>query len=276
MMIRSDIHIHTSFSSDCDEPMENQIERAISLGLDTLCFTEHMDKDYPSDPSREKSHLPEFMLDTDAYRAKFLDLKEKYSARIRLLFGVELGLQPHLSKWCADYVSRYDFDYIIGSVHTIGRMDPYYASFFEGRSEREAYEQYFEEALADIKGFYDFDSLGHLDYVVRYGPNKNKEYSYREYADLIDPILVKLIDKGIALEANSAGYRKGLGEPNPCKDVLKRYKELGGQLVTIGSDAHRTDSMCCDFPRLEALLRDCGFRYHAVYIGRTPELHPLG
>ena len=220
--------------------------------------------------------MPEFTLDTDAYRAKYLELKEKYSGKIRLLFGVELGLQPHLAEWCADYVSRYDFDYIIGSVHTIGRMDPYYASFFEGRSERAAYEQFFEEALTDIKRFNDFDSLGHLDYVVRYGPNKNKEYSYKEYADLIDPILTKIIDRGIALEANSAGYRKGLGEPNPCKDVLKRYKELGGQLVTIGSDAHRCDSLCCDFPRLEALLRDCGFKYHTVYVGRTPELHPLG
>ena len=272
-MIKTDIHIHTSFSSDCQEPMANQIEQAISLGLDTLCFTEHMDKDYP--PSG-KSHDPEFMLDTDSYHEKYLEMKDRYAGKIRLLFGVELGLQPHLANWCADYVSRYDFDFIIGSVHTVGRMDPYYPSFYEGKSEREAYEQYFEEMLTDLNGFSDFDSLGHLDYVVRYGPNKNKYYSYKEYSDLIDPILQALIDKGIAIEANSGGYRKGLGEPNPCKDVLIRYRELGGELVTIGSDAHTTTSLCNDFPRLEALLQECGFRYHAVYIGRKPELHPLG
>lgn len=275
-MIRSDIHLHTSFSSDCDEPMESQIEQAVSLGLTTLCFTEHMDKDYPSDPHKEKSGRPEFYLDTDSYREHYLRMKEKYSGKIRLLFGVELGLQPHLSEWCADYVSRYDFDFIIGSVHTVDRRDPYYASFFEGRSEREAYEQYFEEALADIRGFSDFDTLGHLDYVVRYGPNRNSDYSYKEYSDHIDPILRLIIEKGIALEANSAGYRKGLGEPNPCKDVLIRYKELGGELVTIGSDAHRTGSMCSDFSRLEALLLECGFGYHAVFAGRKCELYPLG
>ena len=155
-------------------------------------------------------------------------------------------------------------------------MDPYYPSFYEGRSERAAYEEYFTEMLTDIGKFSDFDSLGHLDYVVRYGPNKNRDYSYKGYADLIDPILKALIEKGIALEANSAGYRKGLGEPNPCKDVLKRYRELGGELVTIGSDAHTTGSMCNDFPRLEAVLRECGFKYHAVYVGRKSELYPLG
>ena len=275
-MIKADIHIHTSFSTDCAEPMENQIKQAIALGLDTLCFTEHMDKDYPSDPSREISGKPEFWLDTDSYHDAYLEMKDKYKDRIRLLWGVELGLQPHLFEWCREYVSRYDFDFIIGSVHTIDRRDPYYPAFFEGRSEREAYEQYFEEMIEDINGFSDFDTLGHLDYVVRYGPNKNRDYSYEKYSDHIEPVLKLLIDKGIALEANSAGYRKGLGEPNPCKDVLLRYKELGGKLITIGSDAHTTSSMCNDFERLEALLLECGFRYHAVFEGRKPELYPLG
>ena len=275
-MIRSDIHIHTSFSSDCEEPMENQIKAAISKGLETLCITEHMDEDYPSNPEKEVDGHPEFWLDVDAYRAGYEKMRDKYADRIRLLFGVELGLQPHLGSWCADFVKRYDFDYVIGSVHTIAHMDPYYSSFFEGRSERAAYEQYFTEALEDIRAFSGFDSLGHLDYVVRYGPNKNKEYSYKEYSDHIDPILKLIIEKGIALEANSAGYRHGLGEPNPCKDVLIRYRELGGELITIGSDAHRTNSMCFDYDRLEALLIECGFKYHAVYVGRKSVLYPLG
>ena len=275
-MIRSDIHIHTTYSTDCSEPMENQIKQAISLGLETLCITEHMDEDYPLAPGRKETDPPEFLLDTDSYRKGFLEMREKYGDRIRLLWGVELGIQPHLAGFCTDFVSRHDFDFIIGSVHTIGHKDPYYSYFFEGRTEREAYEEYFNEALVDLKAFSDFDSLGHLDYVVRYGPNKNREYSYKEYSELIDPILNFIIEKGIALEANSAGFRKGLGEPNPCKDVLIRYRQLGGELITIGSDAHLTGSMCYDFPRLEALLVECGFRYHAVFVGRKPELHPLG
>ncbi len=253
--------------------MEELIQRAISIGLKTMCFTEHMDMDYP----RQDPDGPvEFVLDTGSYRKKYLEMKDKYSDRIDLLFGVELGLQPHLVDWNNNYVNRYDFDYIIGSAHTIGRSDPYYPSFYEGRSEREAYVEYFEEALCDIRLFDDMDSFGHLDYVVRYGPNKNREYSYKAYADVIDPILRTLIDKGIALEVNSAGYRKGLGEPNPCKDVIIRYKQLGGELITIGSDAHTTSSLSNGFDAVEALLLSCGFKYHAVFSGRKPSLYPLG
>lgn len=253
--------------------MEELIQRAISIGLKTMCFTEHMDMDYP----RQDPDGPvEFVLDTGSYLKKYLEMKEKYSDRIDLLFGVELGLQPHLVDWNSNYVNQYDFDYIIGSAHTIGRADPYYPSFYEGRSEREAYTEYFEEALQDIELFDGFDSFGHLDYVVRYGPNKNREYSYKKYANVIDPILKALIDRGIALEVNSAGYRKGLGEPNPCKDVIIRYKQLGGELITIGSDAHTTSSLANGFDVVESLLIECGFKYHAVFSGRKPSLYPLG
>ncbi len=256
--------------------MEDLVKEALSKGLKTLCFTEHMDKDYPTAPGHENDERPEFMLDTESYRKKYEEMKEKYRNSIDLLFGVELGLQPHVVDWNNNYVNQHVFDYIIGSAHTIGKKDPYYATFFEGRSEREAYCEYFEEALTDIKLFDDFDSFGHLDYVVRYGPNQNKEYSYKKYSDVIDPILKALIDKGIALEANSGGYRKGLGEPNPCKDVFIRYKELGGELVTIGSDAHHAPQLCNGFDRIETLLLECGFKYHAVFVGRKPVLYPLG
>ncbi len=256
--------------------MEALIEEAIRHRLDILCFTEHMDMDYPSDPAKETDGRPEFLLDTDSYREGFLKMKEKYEGKITLLFGVELGLQPHLAAWSEDYAANHDFDFIIGSVHTIGHMDPYYPSFFEGRSEKEAYVSYFEEALLDIRSFSGFNTLGHLDYVVRYGPNRNRYFSYREYADYIDPILEHIIQKDIALEVNSAGYRKGLGGPNPCRDIILRYKEMGGELVTVGSDAHTLQSLCSDFGRVEELLLECGIKYHAVFIGRRPRLYPLG
>ncbi len=273
-MIKADIHTHTNFSSDCETQMEALIETAIRKGLQTLCFTEHMDKDYPN---RDPKAPLEFCLDIDSYRTKYLEMKEKYAGRIELLCGVELGLQPHIVDWNKDYVNHHDYlDFVIGSAHTIGKKDPYYATFFEGRSEREAYNEYFDEALLDISLFDDFDSFGHFDYVVRYGPNRNRDYSYRSYSDRIDPILKLLIEKGIALEVNSAGYRKGLGEPNPSKDVILRYKELGGELVTIGSDAHTTDSLCSDFDAVEALLLECGFSHHAVYKNRKPVFYPLG
>jgi histidinol-phosphatase (PHP family) len=267
-MILADIHTHTSFSTDSDEPMENMIEAAISRGLRFLCFTEHMDKDYPT--------APDFFLDTDSYLEKFLEMKDKYREKITLLFGVELGLLPHLAKWHEDYIKKYPFDFIIGSEHNPKNVDPYYPEFFEGRSEEAAYTEYFEETVVNLKAFSDFDSIGHMDYVVRYGPNKNKEYSYSKYSRYIDPILEFIIDKGIALEVNSGGYKAGLGEPNPCRDIIARYKELGGKLVTVGSDAHDPSRLCYEFDRIEKLLLDCGFTEYAVFTGRKPKLYPLG
>ena len=275
-MITADTHTHTSFSYDCETPPEELIQRALSLGLTTLCFTEHMDYDYPSDPAKEINGVPEFWLDTQAYQANFAKLKEKYEGKINLLCGVELGLQPHIVDWNNNYVNQYDFDYIIGSAHTIDHKDPFFSSFYQGRPEREAYEQYFSEALTDIRLFDKFDSFGHLDYVVRYGPNQNKEYSFKEYSDFIDPILRTLIEKGIALEVNTKGYTVGLGEPNPARDVLLRYRQLGGELITIGSDAHKVADLAYDFARARDLLTGCGFRYYAVFAARSATFYPLG
>lgn len=267
-MIKADTHLHTSFSGDCDEDMENVIRSGISRGLDILCFTEHMDKDYPVEGL--------FDLDCDSYRERYLEMRDRYADNITLLWGVELGLLPWLADWCSSYVNQYPFDFIIGSVHNPGNVDPYYPEYFEGRSEEEAYTEYFTESLACLEAFSDIDALGHMDYVVRYGPNKNKEYSYKKYSEYIDPILKFIIEKGIALEVNSKGYAKGLGEPNPCRDIIKRYKEMGGELITIGSDAHLAANVAEDFDRTQQLILDCGFRYYAVFTGRTPKLYPLG
>ena len=100
---------------------------------------------------------------------------------------------------------------------------------------------YFESILENISAYDGFDVYGHIDYVVRYGPNKNREYSYGRYKDILDEILKKLISMGKGIELNTGGYHYGLGEPNPCTAVIRRYRELGGEIITIGADAHTPD-----------------------------------
>lgn len=265
-MITADIHMHSSFSGDSDEPMENMIQSAISKGLTTICFTEHLDIDYPvTDETPEGT----FILDTSSYYRKFIELKDKYSS-LKLLFGVEIGLQPHLSKEHSEFIKQLPYDFIIGSEHITNQKDPYYPSFYADRSEYEAYSEYFEDIITNLKAFSNIDSFGHLDYVVRYGPNTNKDYSYLKYSDYIDSILNLLVANGIALEINSAGYKYGLGAPNPCKDIVCRYKELGGELITVGSDAHDKNRIAADFDKVEALLKSCGYNYYCIYKNRKP------
>lgn len=272
MPITADFHMHSSFSGDSNTPMEDMIARGIELGLTGMCFTEHNDFDYPV---TEHETAGFFEVNPDAYLHDFLQLREKYADRIHLYFGVELGLQPHLALRNAAFVTAHDYDFVIGSSHLCNGKDPYYASFYEGRTQEDAYREYFTSILENLNACSNFDVYGHLDYVVRYGPTKDADYCCETYREIFDEILKKLIAMEKGLEVNTAGLAKGLREPHPCAGILKRYRELGGRIVTTGSDAHSPKQIAHAFDRAAALLRDCGFRYYATYEKRTPSFHKL-
>lgn len=272
MPITTDFHLHSSFSGDSDTPMETMILKGIELGLAGMCFTEHNDFDYPV---TEQDPAGFFELNPDAYLYDFLMLREKYADRIALFFGVELGLQPHLSRRNAAFAKAHDYDFIIGSSHLCHGKDPYWPAFYEGRPQEDAYREYFESILENLGAYSNFDIYGHLDYVVRYGPKKDEGYSYEMYRELFDKILTKLIDMEKGIELNTAGLAKGMREPNPCAGVLKRYKELGGEIVTVGSDAHEPGQIAHAFDRAAEILKDCDFRYYATYEKRMPSFHKL-
>jgi len=259
-----DFHIHTDFSADSETPVRHQVEQAVSLGMKEICITDHHDYDAISKDMT-------FILDTDAYLSCLRQIQEEYRGQIRVNIGVELGLQSHIKEYLRQYTNRYSFDFIIGSSHFIDGMDPYYPDFFAGKTAKEAYHRYFEVTLKRLRALECFDSFGHLDYPARYGP----EYHWHDHRDYIDAILKTLIQKGRALECNTGGCKYGQGHPNPHQGILTRYRELGGELLTIGSDAHVPGQLGGRFRQLPALLRDCGFRYYTVYHERKPEFIPL-
>ncbi|MBQ6695374.1 MAG: histidinol-phosphatase HisJ family protein [Lachnospiraceae bacterium] len=272
MPVTADFHMHSSFSGDSDTPMEEMIQKAIELGLTHMCFTEHNDYDFPV-----CEEIPEgtFELNVDAYLYDLLKYREKYRDQINILFGIELGLQPQITRQNSILAKNYDFDFIIGSSHICNQKDPYYPAFYEGRSEEEAYREYFESILTNIKKFTNFDVYGHLDYVVRYGPNKDKDYTFAKYQDILDPILKLLVENGKGLEINTGGVGKGLRELHPCTDILKRYKELGGEIITIGSDAHSPKDIAAHFQRATEVLKECGFQYYTIFEKRVAEFKRL-
>ncbi len=272
MAINADFHLHTSFSGDSKTPMEQMILKGIELGLSSMCFTEHMDMDFVAALPEERE---QFELNTDSYLYDFIKYKEKYRNQIRLFFGVELGVQPHLRRELAVYAKSYDFDFIIASSHLCNRKDPFYPDFYEGRSDEDAYREYFSSILDNLKTFSNFDVYGHLDYVVRYGRTKDAGYCYDKYRDLLDKILETLIEKERGLEINTGAISYGLRELNPCTDILKRYRELGGEIVTVGSDAHEPSVIARGFDRAAEILLSCGFKYYAIFEKRLPEFHRI-
>lgn len=272
MSITADCHLHSSHSGDSNTPMEEMILQGIAQGLDTMCFTEHNDFDYPITPDTPENM---FTLNADSYLYDLIKYKEKYKDKIRILFGVELGLQPECMRQNAVFAKSHDFDFIIGSAHLCHGKDPYYPPFYEGRSDEEAYREYFECILENIRKFSNFDVLGHIDYVVRYGKTMDRDYSYEKYKDIFDKILMWLVENGKGLEINTGGVNKGLRDLHPCTGILKRYRELGGEIITIGSDSHTTTQIAAHFDRAHALLQECGFRYYSIFENRIAEFRKI-
>lgn len=263
-MITADYHVHTNFSSDSDSSMESIIERAIELGLKRICITDHMDLDYP------KHYRLPFVFDPKKYADTIGTLKETYKDRITLLMGIECGIRPYLANRYDELLNSYDFDFVISSSHLASDLDVYYPEYWEGITEEEGYLTYFNTILDNLNSYSNFDVYGHLDYVIRYGPSKGRNYQYLQFKDIFDEILKKIISMGKGIEVNTAGYKYGLGHPHPNTEILKRYKELGGTILTIGSDAHKPEHLAYDFNEVKKLLLSLGFTQYTVFEGRNP------
>lgn len=266
-MIKTDCHLHSSFSSDSDAALESMVQQGIALGLKSMCITEHLDYDYP--PNEENL---DFLLDFDAYQKELFRLKKAYAGQIELLFGIELGLQPHLNARYAEVTQTYPFDFVIGSSHLVDGIDPYEPEYFEHHGTHMGIQRYFESIIENVNACtdVDFQVYGHLDYVVRYAEGKSDSFSYEAYADLIDTMLTAIISHGKGIELNTAGLKYGLAYPNPHMDILKRYRELGGTILTIGSDGHKPEHMAYDFDKVPAILKEAGFDHYTIFKDRKP------
>lgn len=268
----SDYHIHTSYSSDSSEEPENIIKHALELGLDEICFTDHIDLDYPE---TEEYENPAFVFDTEAYYKELSFMQDKYFEQINIKIGVELGLMPYLAARNEAVATSVPFDFIIGSTHQIDGRDPYYPEFWAGRSCEEVVAEYFEKTLENVRSFTNYDIYGHLDYITRYAPDKSYHFDYRKHSEIIDCILKEIIYTGHGIEINTSPLNKGLSRTNPCMEIVKRYRELGGEIITIGSDAHIASNVGGHFDVARDILLSCGFKHYTLFSQRKSAMHEL-
>ena len=277
-MIQADMHMHTWFSTDSEACPRDMADEAVRKGLKTICFTDHFDKD-------DLEWGEEGIFDVDAYFVEMQKLQEEYAGKLNIRIGIELGLRTYLKDYYEELTKKYPFDFVIESVHNVpykkdaeGNIlytDPAAEKLFTDRTDKEAYRLMMETTLENVRTSDCFQTLGHLDYVVRYGKSREKEYSYTDYADIIDEILKLLIEKEKGLEVNSAGLKYGLPFAHPHPDVLKRYHELGGEIITIGADAHKPEHIAYDFAKAEEILKSCGFKYYTESFEQKPVFKQL-
>jgi histidinol-phosphatase (PHP family) len=240
-----DTHMHTVVSSDSKMTVEQAVSRAKELNIG-ITLTEHMDYLYPD--------TGKFVFDAAEYFSRY---GEYQSATV--LLGIELGMQPACLEENRRLVREHSFDYVIGSIHVVDGMDIYYDGFYSERGKAEAYERYFA-AMAECLTTYNFvHSLGHIDYIARYARVKDPEIDYRQFKTSIDKILQVIIEREMALELNTKREYTGavLASIVP---IYKRFAELGGNMVTIGSDAHAASGIGNQFKLAITIAAECGLR----------------
>ncbi len=258
-----DCHVHSSFSGDSDMKCEEAINTAINMGLEGLAFTDHLDFDYPD-------YDDVFLIDFEKY-SDFMDqMKENFRGKIKVLKGVEVGIQPHVIESSLDVVNKYDFDIVIASVHIVDKLDLHNGDFCKSKTQKESYTRYLEEVLKTVDSFSNFDIFGHIDLIRRYGCYDDKTLKYNDYTDLIDTILTKLINMGKGIEVNTSGFRYKLDSSMPDFEIIKRFRELGGEIISTSSDAHYPEHIAYKFDYVNEILSKSGFNYTTHFEQRKP------
>lgn len=276
--MKADYHVHSEFSDDSSYPMEEVVQDAISLGLDEICFTDHVDygikKDHPDqkqDSSAADGKL--FNVDYPEYFRRIEELQKKYEGKITIRKGLELGVQSHTVNENRKLTEKYPLDFAILSIHQIGNQEFWTGDFQKERSQQEYNEEYYLEMLRVVRSFKNYSVLGHMDLIVRYDPAG--VYPFKKVQPLIQEILKTVIEDGKGIELNTSWIRYGLSDTQPSEDILKLYRRLGGTIITIGSDSHQKEHLGTAIEESMARLKELGFENWHTFENGKPIAHPL-
>ncbi|MDW0117080.1 histidinol-phosphatase HisJ family protein [Sporosarcina thermotolerans] len=259
-----DYHMHSSFSKDCTVEMEDMVKGAIAKGLTEICFTEHIDYDFPDDAI-------EFDFDKQKYTERIEELRQLYDGQIIIRKGVEIGVQPHILQRYDEMLNAESFDFIICSMHTVERKGLHYGEIFKGKTAEEASISYYNELLHCVKNFDNYSVLGHIDLIKRYAP----EIVQNDFHAILTEIFNHIIPAGKGIELNTSGVRYGLSNGLPSDDILKLYKQCGGEIITLGSDAHKPEHIAFQFKESLELVKSIGFSYITSFNNQEPVFHPI-
>lgn len=259
----ADYHMHTEFSDDSTCPMEKAIQTALAKNFDEICFTEHIDYGVKTDLN----------CDCQKYLEKFTYYQKLFSPQIKLKFGMEFGMQTHTINQFAKTFASYPFDFIILSCHQVDNLEFWNQAFQQGKTQQEYNELYYQEILKVIQQYKDYCVLGHLDMINRY--DQKGIYPFNKVFDLVNEILKQVINDHKGIEINTSCYRYGLKDLTPSIEILKLYKKLGGDIITIGSDGHDVDQYGFKIQETKQILKALEFKYIYTFDKMKPIVHTI-
>jgi len=263
-MLSCDFHSHTGFSDDCDVSADEMLKGAAAAGIKTLAVTDHYDPGY-IDPE-----FP-FTLDFDGYHSYMAEAREKYMGVMDIRIGMEIGIMEGHFDEANEAIDSFPHDVIIGSFHSL-RSDDLYRYDFSDVDGPAMLKDFYTYVYSCLRSFTNYDIAGHLSILDRY---IGKLYDYEPLSDILDEILKLLVHEGKGLEINTSSFRYGTGAWLPRESILRRYHELGGEILTFGSDAHSPEYYRFHFNDAVELARSIGFRYYCTFKDRKPEFFTL-
>lgn len=269
----ADYHVHTEFSDDSIYQIEDVVKDAIALHMDEICITDHVDYGVKDDWDSGREILyrngePLANVDYPRYMAEIARLGRLYGGEITIKAGMEFGVQVHTIPKFESLFSRYPFDFIILSIHQVEDKEFWTQDFQKGRTQQEYNERYYEEMLQVIQMYKNYSVLGHMDLITRY--DENGVYPFEKIEPIISEILRIVIEDGKGIELNTSYHRYGLKDATPSVNILKRYRELGGDIITIGSDSHSAGQLGAYIENAKQLLKSLGFHYFCTYDKMRP------
>lgn len=273
-----DYHVHSEFSDDSIYPMEQIVKDAIAGGVEELCFTDHVDYGIKEDwdcghEIRYRGEEPFANVDYPSYVSKISELQDKYNGQIRIKLGLEFGMQMHTISKYEKLFKRYPFDFIILSVHQVEDLEFWNQDFQRGRTQKEIRERYYEEMLQLVNGYQNYSVLGHMDMIDRY--DEYGSYPFEKLKPVIEEILKTVIKNGKGMEFNTSYHRYGLKDTTPSVEILKLYKQLGGEILSLGSDSHSAEHLGAYMDEARDILKKVGFEYFCTYDKMIPQFHKL-
>ena len=266
-----DYHVHSAVSCDCQAPMHEQIERAQQLGLNEICFTEHIEINF--------HRGADWRSDINYYEKKIKAVKP---FNLHIKFGIEAGItckKDDFHELIKDIESA-DFDFVLASAHAVDDSDPFMPAFYDGKTRKQIFHDYFQALIKGLENLKPehYSAVAHIDFISK-GMLKlgmpDPFLKYEDAPDHIDELFRKIISLGKCIEINTSTIQdkhiRRYGEP----DWLHRYADLGGTYVTIGSDAHKTENVGVGIADAMELAYNCGIKYFATFDQMVPKLHRL-
>ena len=276
----ADYHIHCRYSDDSEEEPEKIVESAVSKNFDEICFTDHVDYGIKIDhdvynkmnDSKKEKYKNLLNVDYPEYFREIGGLRKKYKDKITIRQGLEFGMQTHTIDDFQKIFDKYDLDFVILSCHQVNDEEFWNKVFQKGKTPDEYNYKYYEEIYKVIQKYGDYSVLGHLDHIQRYNETI---YPFEKSREIITEILKKVIKDGKGIEVNTSSFRYGLKDLTPERNILKLYHELGGKIITIGSDAHKAENVGDHIPYIQSELKKTGFTHICTFDKMKPIFHGL-